>query len=184
MKRKTTKEILAESFRELAEQKKIDKITVKEITDNCGYSSATFYRQFREKYDLIAWDYTKELEQIMSGVNGSGTAWRQTLAEAARFFSERKGYLANLFLHTSGMEAFIGYMREMHFRSLKNAVERSAAGRTVDPLTDMYIRVYVLGTVQFICEWILGQTKVSAEELAMVFEQTLPAPLQPYICSE
>ena len=46
MKRKTSKEILAESFREVAEKKNIDKITVKDITDNCGYSPATFYRQF------------------------------------------------------------------------------------------------------------------------------------------
>ena len=53
MKRKTAKEILADSFRELAEQKTVDKITVKDITENCGYSTATFYRQFKDKYDLI-----------------------------------------------------------------------------------------------------------------------------------
>ena len=57
MKRKTSKEILAESFREVAEKKNIDKITVKDITDNCGYSPATFYRQSADKYALIAWDY-------------------------------------------------------------------------------------------------------------------------------
>ena len=49
MKRKTAKELLAESFRELAEQKSVDKITVREIAENCGYSPATFYRQFRDK---------------------------------------------------------------------------------------------------------------------------------------
>ena len=42
MKRKTTKEILAESFRELAADRAIDKITVQEIVSNCAYSSATF----------------------------------------------------------------------------------------------------------------------------------------------
>ena len=57
MKRKTTKEILAESFRELAESKSIDKITVQEIVNNCDYSTATFYRHFKDKYDLIAWDH-------------------------------------------------------------------------------------------------------------------------------
>ena len=35
-------------------KKSIDKITVKDITENCGYSSATFYRHFKDKYDLIA----------------------------------------------------------------------------------------------------------------------------------
>ena len=57
MKRKTTKEILAESFRELAENRPVDKITIQEIVDNCDFSPATFYRHFRDKYDLIAWDY-------------------------------------------------------------------------------------------------------------------------------
>lgn len=46
MQRKTAKQILAESFREVAQTKSIDKITVKDITENCGYSSATppFFR--------------------------------------------------------------------------------------------------------------------------------------------
>ena len=44
LKRKTSKEILADSFREIADIKTIDKITVKDITENCGYSMATFYR--------------------------------------------------------------------------------------------------------------------------------------------
>ena len=68
MKRKTAKEILAESFQELAEKKSIDKITVKDITDNCGYSPATFYRQFRDKYDLIAWQYSRNIEEIMNRI--------------------------------------------------------------------------------------------------------------------
>jgi AcrR family transcriptional regulator len=50
--RKTTKEILAESFLELAETKRIDKITITEITDNCGMSQPTFYNHFKDKYDL------------------------------------------------------------------------------------------------------------------------------------
>lgn len=54
MKRKTAKEILTASFQELAEKKSVDKITIQEIVDNCGYSPATFYRNFKDKYDLIA----------------------------------------------------------------------------------------------------------------------------------
>ena len=57
MKRKTAREILAESFRELAGSKPVDRITVPEIIENCGYSKTTFYRLFKDKYDLMAWDY-------------------------------------------------------------------------------------------------------------------------------
>ena len=68
MKRKTTKEILAESFRELAQTKNIDKISIQDITDNCGYSPATFYRHFKDKYDMIAWDHTKGVSNIMGKI--------------------------------------------------------------------------------------------------------------------
>lgn len=180
MKRKTTKEILAESFREVAERKNIDKITVKDITDNCGYSPATFYRQFSDKYDLIAWDYAQELESILSGVDGSKREWQNALHCAADFFQERKTYLSNLFLHTSGRESFIEYMQKANYQSLKDIVKKASGGRPIDPLTEIYIRVYVLGTAQLTSEWILGKHVITAEELAKVFEQTLPAPLQKY----
>lgn len=180
MKRKTAKEILAESFREVAERKNIDKITVRDITENCGYSSATFYRQFRDKYDLIAWDYARELKGILSGMNGSVAEWRHVLHCAADFFQERKAYLANLFLHTGGFESFITYMQDVHFQSLKEIMERSS-GQSVDAMTEMMIRLYILGTVQFACEWILGKWEADAEALAAVFEQTFPVPLQEHL---
>ena len=180
VKRKTTKELLAESFREVAERKNIDKITVRDITENCGYSPATFYRQFKDKYDLIAWDYTRELKAILSGENGSGTDWRTVLHGSAGFFHERKTYLANLFLHTSGLESFLAYMQETNYQSLRNLAE-TASGEPMDAMAERYLRVYALGTAQFTCEWILGKWEASAEELAMVYEQTLPAPLQGYL---
>ncbi|MBR5110052.1 MAG: TetR family transcriptional regulator [Clostridia bacterium] len=181
MKRKTSKEILAESFREVAERKNIDKITVKDITENCGYSPATFYRQFHDKYDLIAWDYTRELKNFLSRMDGSKAEWQNVLLCVANFFQERKVYLANLFLHTSGLESFIAYMQEVHFRSLKDIVEKASFSSSIDTLTEMYIRLYVLGSAQFTCEWILGKFEATAQELATVFEQTLPSPLQKYL---
>lgn len=50
---KTTKEILAESIQELAASKSVEKITIKEITQNCGMTSTTFYNHFSDKYELL-----------------------------------------------------------------------------------------------------------------------------------
>ena len=43
----TTKELLAESLKDLAQKKPVDKITIKELTKNCGLTSPTFYNHFR-----------------------------------------------------------------------------------------------------------------------------------------
>lgn len=181
MKRMTSKEVLAESFREIAEYKQIDKITVKDITENCGYSSATFYRQFKDKYDLIAWEYSREFNSIVSGINGRKEEWVNALKCVADFFQERKIYLANLFRNTGGIESFIAYMQDVHFQRVKDMLEKASGSQSLDRLDEMYIRLYVLGTVQFTCEWILGKTEITAEELALIYEQSLPVPLQKYL---
>ena len=83
VKRKTAKELLAESFWELAEEKPIDRITVGEIVRNCGYSTATFYRHFKDKYDLIVWAYTQTVADTMNQIGIDGYPWKHTLLEGA-----------------------------------------------------------------------------------------------------
>lgn len=86
MKRKTAKEILVESFLELSETQTVDKITVIDIAENCGYSTTTFYRHFKDKYDLMAWEHTRRIDEIMREFDKENHDWSQTCLDAARFF--------------------------------------------------------------------------------------------------
>lgn len=181
MHRKTAKEILADSFRELAQEKPIDKITVKDIADNCRYSQATFYRQFKDKYDLIAWDHAQHVGKIMARIGTEKYDWRQTVMDAALSFQAMKRYLANLFRHTSGHDSFARHMTEIHYNALKQYILKNSEEKSMDEMTDMYVRVYVLGTVSLTCEWILGKCKATPEELALVYEKSLPLPLHAYL---
>ncbi len=47
--------LLAESFKELACQQPIEKITIKAITDKAGVIRPTFYNHFQDKYELLEW---------------------------------------------------------------------------------------------------------------------------------
>lgn len=125
MKRKTAKEILADSFLELAGTKNVDKITVREIVDNCGYSTATFYRQFKDKYDLIAWEAATRTAEIKDKVGTGSYVWRDTLLDGARFYHSRKEYLANLLMHTSGYDSYIRYKTELNYNALKSYVQKT-----------------------------------------------------------
>lgn len=184
MKRKTAKEILADSFRELAETKTIDKITVKDIVANCGYSQATFYRQFRDKYDLIAWDYAQGVSVIMNKIGQDGYTWKQTLIDGANGFEAYRDYLSNLLQHTEGFDSFIRYMSESNFEALKHHIQKVTGTDDLPDMIVMYIRLYCLGTVSFACEWVLGKYQSTTAELAEVFLKSLPAPLHPYLLNE
>ena len=82
--RLTTKELIAASFMELAAQKPIDKITVREVAANCGITTVTFYNHFRDKYDLIVWSYAQNTLKIMRKIGADGLACLKTLTEEAR----------------------------------------------------------------------------------------------------
>lgn len=184
MKRKMTKEILAESFRELAESKSVDKITVQEIVDNCAYSTATFYRHFKDKYDLIAWDYAQKTAEIMGRINGKDYSWTQTLHDGAKHYSEEREYLANLLLHTSGHDAFIQYMADINYGELEKHILSVSGKQSLDEKTAMLIRTYCMGTVCLTCEWILGKYQATPEELAEIYESTLPQALREFVMKE
>ena len=180
MKRKTSKEILSESFREVAARKPIDKITVQEIVDNCGYSPATFYRNFKDKYDLIAWEHTRNVADFMDRI-GDSYKWEQTLVEGARWFYSEREYLANLFQHTTGQDSFVRYMTQINCDALRKQILISSGKEQLSPQEELYIRTYCLGTVNLTCEWLLGLHEATPEEMAVIYVNSLPEPLHQYL---
>ena len=181
VKRQSAKELLAASFRDLAQSRPVDKITIQDIVTNCGYSPATFYRNYKDKYDLIAWDYAQVSGRIMEQIGTDGYVWEDTLRDAVLLFQKEKEYLANLFQHTSGQESFVRYMTQINYDALKRQMLSVIGKNELDEKLEMYIRIYCLGTVSLTCEWILGSYNASPEELAEVFRYSLPQPLHPYL---
>lgn len=183
MKRKTAKEILADSLREIAESKTADKITVVDIAKNCGYSTTTFYRHFKDKYDLIAWDYTHSLEKLLDKISSEGKDWRAACFECTRFFEERRTYLKNLLLHTTGYDSFASNMMTIHYEALKSMILREADPSVYDTHLELCVKTYCHGVVDLSCDWIMEQYDVTPEELTQVFEDSLPSVLSGYLSS-
>ena len=181
MKRKTAKEILTASFQELAAVKSIDKITIQEIADNCGYSSATFYRNFKDKYDLIAWEHTRAVAEIVDRVGEDDYSWTQTLYDGARLYYENKDYLVNLLQHTSGHDSFMRYMAQINSSALEKYILSVNGNQQLTHEEMMYVKMYCFGLVDLACEWILGEIDTTAEEIAKIYERSIPEPLKKYL---
>ena len=50
-----TKYALEESLKKLLLQKPLDKITISDLTEDCGISRMAFYYHFKDIYDLVEW---------------------------------------------------------------------------------------------------------------------------------
>ena len=181
MKRKTAKEILAESFQELAAVKSVDKITIQDIVDNCGYSPATFYRNFKDKYDLIAWEHARSVAKIVDQTSADDYLWKQTLYDGARLYNENRDYLVNLLKHTSGHDSFMRYMTEINSAALEKYILSVNGNQELTHEEMMYVKMYCHSIVGLACEWMLGEIDTTLEEIAKVYERSIPDPLKQYL---
>ena len=62
---KSTREKLAQAIKEEMEQTSLDRITVARIVERAGVTRQTFYRNFKDKYDLVNWIFDSEFLQAL-----------------------------------------------------------------------------------------------------------------------
>ena len=72
-------------------------------------------------------------------------------------------------------------MTEINCSELKRFIRKVSGPEILDRKTEMYVRLYCMGTVCLTCEWILGKYEASPEELAAIYEKSLPEPLWPLL---
>ena len=56
----TTKAALEESLKRLLLKKPLDRITITDITTDCGISRMAFYYHFKDIYDLVEWSCVED----------------------------------------------------------------------------------------------------------------------------
>ena len=62
-----TKRALAASLIKLLSQKPLDKVTVKDIIEDCGVNRQTFYYHFKDIYDLVEWSCIYDATNALKG---------------------------------------------------------------------------------------------------------------------
>ena len=60
-----TKRALEASLKNLLLKKPLNKITVNDITDDCGINRMTFYYHFKDIYDLVEWSCLEDASKAL-----------------------------------------------------------------------------------------------------------------------
>ena len=62
-----TKRALEASLKNLLLQKPLSKITISDITEDCGINRMTFYYHFKDIYDLVEWSCQEDASRALAG---------------------------------------------------------------------------------------------------------------------
>ena len=62
-----TKRALEQSLKNLLLKKPLTKITIGDITEDCGINRMTFYYHFKDIYDLVDWILVEDATEALEG---------------------------------------------------------------------------------------------------------------------
>lgn len=91
-----SKYVLADSIKELMEKVPLDKITVTDIVDNCSTTRQTFYRNFKDKYDLVNWYFDKIVQKTIKQM-GLSLTLEEGLVKKFEFMKNDKIFFCSAF---------------------------------------------------------------------------------------
>ncbi len=170
-KSEKTKYRLADSIKNCMKIKPVDKITVQNIVDECGMTRQTFYRNFKDKYDLINWYFDKLVLQAFAQIGVDKTVV-QSLREKFEFIKKEKIFFTEAFrsddynsLKEHDFELIMGFYTELITRKRKELLSEEILF-----LLEMYCR----GSVYMTVKWVLSGMKQTPKEMAASLTEAMP----------
>lgn len=161
---KITKQALSASLIKLMRQKPFDKITVTDITEDCGLNRMTFYYHFQDIYDLLEWTTLEEARRYLKNRKTYDT-WQEGYFGIFYGVQENRDFILNVF-HSLRRENIEGYLNHVVEDLLLNVVEEVSRDMTVREKDKRFIaRFYQFSFVGIMQDWIEGGMKEKPEEI-------------------
>ena len=104
----TTKQGLEASLKRMMLKKPLDKITIRDITEDCGVSRMAFYYHFKDIYDLVEWSCVEDASRALQGKKTYDT-WHEGLLQIFEAVLENKPFILNAYrcISRDQMENFL-----------------------------------------------------------------------------
>lgn len=159
-----TKKAIVESFISLLNQKPLDKITVKEIVDDCGINRNTFYYHFEDIRALLTFVIDAEVERVIAK-HASVASMEEGFIEAANFALSNKRAVYHIYNSVSReeLERYLNSIAEDVMRRLMEGMEESRDAEETD--RELIIHFYKSGLVGMATGWIGEGMKADPEQL-------------------
>ncbi|MCR5704877.1 MAG: TetR/AcrR family transcriptional regulator C-terminal domain-containing protein [Eubacterium sp.] len=163
-----TKKALAQSLKNLGAKKILDKITVADITDDCGVNRQTFYYHFTDKYELLAWIYTQDLF-IPLTADLSFDNWPEKILELLKYMKSEKKFIINTIKSSNNF--FAEYLEKVLIELFNKAIaDFDLYNNLDDESRSVYARFFTYGLCGVIVDWAMEGMKQDEQELAKTME--------------
>ena len=171
-----TKTALGESLKKLVLTKRLEKITINDLTADCGISRMAFYYHFKDIYDLVEWVCVEDGRKALQGKKTYDT-WQEGMCQVFDAVLENKDFILNVY-RSIGREKVESYLYKFTYDMVKEVVEEKCRGIALAADHKAFIAdFYKYGFVGIMLDWIGHGMKADYEEI--VERAILPSSIIP-----
>ena len=177
----TTKRALEASLKKLLLRKPLNKITISDITEDCGVNRMTFYYHFKDIYDLVEWACIESATRALAGQKTYDT-WQQGFLQIFEAVLDNKPFILNVY-HSVSREQVEIYLYKLTYDLLIGVVEEKSAGMNVREEDKKFIAdFYKYAFVGLMLDWVRHDMKGDPhriiEDLSVVMHGNVAAALE------
>ena len=148
-----TKHALAESLKKLLLKKPLNKITINDLTTDCGISRMAFYYHFKDIYDLVEWACLEESRKALQGKKTYDT-WQEGLLQIFEAVYENKPYIINAY-NAISREQIENFLFQLTHDLIMSVVEEQARSTSLTQEQKSFIAdFYKYSFVGIMLDWI------------------------------
>lgn len=165
---------LAKAMNECMKKASVENITIKEICFAAHCSRQTFYRCFKDKYDLINW-YFDRILRISFDCMGQGRTIKDGLLKKFQYIQEE-----SLFFRAAFSIDSQNNLRQHDFEMIYAFYLDLITKKKNYPLNSKQrdiLEIYCFASVYRTVKWVLNGAKESSEELVDILIQIMPQDL-------
>jgi len=169
-KRDGAKNAMADSLKALMTMKPINKISVREITEDCGYNRQSFYYHFQDIYDLLEWIIDEEIVSTMKG-NDNFLSWQDAAIYLLTYIRNNES-LTLCILNSVNRDSIKRYFYKDASDICTSFLIEKAKGINISSDDFKYItHFYSISFAALLEDWVLSGMKKSPEQVIAILDQ-------------
>lgn len=151
---KQTQRFIMSTFMQLLESESLDKITVRDIVEECEINRNTFYYHYSDIYDLLDDVFRVETEKFMSEDIDENTTFGEEYERVACFVLKYKKAILHIY-DSKKRDVLQNYLETLAFSFISRFVKKEADGyglpdEDIDYITGFYTHAIVGNTLGWI----------------------------------
>lgn len=151
-----TKKALAQSLKKIMATKDVNKVTINDITEDCGVNRQTFYYHFADIYDLLEWIYKNEVIEKIEKIESGNLLenWQNGFLYVFEYILENKKFVHNTYNSVS-RETLLKFIYKQTNNLITKVIEEKSKNISINESNKKFIsNFYKYAFVGVVQDWI------------------------------